>query len=229
MVRGAARARRGARRRRRRAAGRLCAAGRQASAGARRRAALPVGPGSATLASVRQRMAAAAIRSISLRAATGETGSTVRFGRWSGRLAQGLLFRSGLERKPVSMLRFRLTWPLIGQRSRLMPLVQPQGIYCFFSAGVRAAPRRADRWPRRGDRRRLTHPHALPSRARHLDRRHRRSLPGRPCTSPRRWSASMRGPRSPRTGRRWSSAAGRRRGTGSSERSSRPSMCAGTW
>lgn len=85
-------------------------------------------------ASVRQRMAAAAIRSISLRAATGETGSTVRFGRWSGRLAQGLLFRSGLERKPVSMLRFRLTWPLIGQRSRLMPLVQPQGIYCFFSA-----------------------------------------------------------------------------------------------
>lgn len=85
-------------------------------------------------ASVRQRMAAAAIRSISLRAATGETSTTLRFGRWSGRLAQGLLFRRGLERKPVSMLRFRLTWPLVGQRSRLMPLVQPQGIYCFFSS-----------------------------------------------------------------------------------------------
>lgn len=90
-------------------------------------------------ASVRQRMAAAAIRSISLRAATGETGSVLRFGKWNGRFAQGLLFRQGLERKPVSMLRFRLTWPLLTQRARLMPLVQPQGIYCFFSAAfVRA-------------------------------------------------------------------------------------------
>lgn len=90
-------------------------------------------------ASVRQRMAAAAIRSISLRAATGETGSVLRFGRWNGRLAQRLLFRQGLDRKPVSMLRFRLTWPLLSQRARLMPLVQPQGIYCFFSgAFVRA-------------------------------------------------------------------------------------------
>jgi hypothetical protein len=85
-------------------------------------------------ASVRQRMAAAAIRSISLRAATGETGSVLRFGRWNGRLAQGLLFRTGLDRKPVSMLRFRLTWPLLSQRARLMPLVQPKGIYCFFSS-----------------------------------------------------------------------------------------------
>ncbi len=31
------------------------------------------------------------------------------------------------------MLRFRLTWPRLTQRDRLMPLVQPQGIYCFFS------------------------------------------------------------------------------------------------
>ncbi len=94
----------------------------------------PSGLDARLAASVRQRMAAAAIRSISLRAATGATGSSVRFGRWSGRLAQGLLFRQGLERKPVSMLRFKLTWPLVGQRARLMPLVQPQGIYCFFSS-----------------------------------------------------------------------------------------------
>jgi hypothetical protein len=95
----------------------------------------PSGLDARLAAAVRQRMAADAVRSISLRAATGATGSVIRFGRVSGRLAQGLLFRSGLDRKPVSMLRFRLTWPLIGkQRARLMPLVQPRGIYCFFSA-----------------------------------------------------------------------------------------------
>ena len=93
----------------------------------------PSGLDARLAAAVRQRMAADAIRSISLRAATGATGSSVRFGKVNGRLAQRLLFRRGLERKPVSMLRFRLTWPLLTQRARLMPLVQPQGIYCFFS------------------------------------------------------------------------------------------------
>lgn len=85
-------------------------------------------------AAVRQRMAAAAVRSISLRAATGATGTVVRLGRLNGWLMQRLLFRGGgLERKPVSMARFRLTWPLLRERARLMPLVQPRGIYCFFS------------------------------------------------------------------------------------------------
>ncbi|MBO9531500.1 MAG: hypothetical protein J7513_00800 [Solirubrobacteraceae bacterium] len=94
----------------------------------------PSGLDAKLAASVRQRMAAAAVRSISLRAATGTTGNVVRFSTRAGKLAQGLFFERGLERKPVSMRRFRLTWPLIGdERSKLMPLVQPQGIYCFFS------------------------------------------------------------------------------------------------
>ena len=66
-------------------------------------------------------------------AAGGEEGTTLRFGWFSGRLVQGLLFSHGLVRKPVSMTTFRLLWPLVRQRRILMPLVQPRGIYCFYS------------------------------------------------------------------------------------------------
>ncbi len=84
---------------------------------------------------VRQRMAAAAIRTIGLRAATGVQGPTLRLGRLNGRLMQRLLFDGpGLTRKPVAMRPFRLLWPLLTQRARLMPLVQQRGIYCFYSA-----------------------------------------------------------------------------------------------
>lgn len=84
---------------------------------------------------VRQRMAAAAIRTIGLRAATGVQGPTLRLGRLNGRLMQRLLFDGpGLTRKPVAMGRFRALWPLLTQRARLMPLVQQRGIYCFYSA-----------------------------------------------------------------------------------------------
>jgi hypothetical protein len=57
----------------------------------------------------------------------------VRFGLWSGALIQRLMFARGLERKPVSMTAFRLLWPLIPGKRLLMPLVQPKGIYCFYS------------------------------------------------------------------------------------------------
>lgn len=82
-------------------------------------------------AQVRRQMAAEAIKSLSIRAATGVHSGHVRFGRLNGTIAQRLLFRRGLERKPVSMTAFRLLWPLLSQRRRLMALVQPQGIYCF--------------------------------------------------------------------------------------------------
>lgn len=85
-------------------------------------------------ASVRQRMGALAIRSLGVRAATGVERGTLRFGRVNGTLIQRLLFEDGLRRKPVSRRWFRLMWPLLTQRRRLMPLVQPQGIYCFYSA-----------------------------------------------------------------------------------------------
>lgn len=85
-------------------------------------------------ARVRQRMAALAIRSLGVRAATGVEHGSLRFGRINGTIIQRLLFETGLRRKPVSQRRFRLLWPLLTQRRRLMPLVQPQGIYCFYSA-----------------------------------------------------------------------------------------------
>lgn len=84
-------------------------------------------------AAVRQRMATLAIRQYSLAIATGKTSGKVRFNLFNGLLAQKLLFRRGLERKPVSLRMFRLLWPLIWQKKLLMPLVERKGIYCFYS------------------------------------------------------------------------------------------------
>ena len=84
-------------------------------------------------ARVRHQMAVLAARSLSLSAATGVTGGHVRFNWINGSIAQRLLFERGLERKPVSLRRFRLLWPLLWQRRFLMPLVARQGIYCFYS------------------------------------------------------------------------------------------------
>jgi hypothetical protein len=79
------------------------------------------------------RMARLAAERTLLAAATGQAGGTVRLGRWSGTLIQALLFGRGLERRPVPMRAFRWVWPLVTQRRLLMPLVQPRGIYCFYS------------------------------------------------------------------------------------------------
>jgi hypothetical protein len=74
------------------------------------------------------------LRAVAARVATGSAGGqSLRFRRWSGWLVQRLLFSRGLERKPVSMTSFRWVWPLVTQRRILMPLVQPRGIYCFYS------------------------------------------------------------------------------------------------
>jgi hypothetical protein len=88
----------------------------------------------AVSALARQRMAADALRQMGVAAATGVAQGTLRFGLVSGWLTQRLLFRGGgLERKPASMAAFRAVWPLVRQKSYLMPLVQPRGIYCFYS------------------------------------------------------------------------------------------------
>lgn len=65
--------------------------------------------------------------------------TTLRFGALSGRLVQQLFFSHGLVRKPVSMAAFRLLWPLVRQKQILMPLVQPKGIYCFYSRALAEA------------------------------------------------------------------------------------------
>jgi hypothetical protein len=102
----------------------------------------------AVSALARQRLAAAALRQMGVAAATGVASGTLRFGLVSGWLTQRLLFRGGgLERKPVSMAAFRAVWPLVRQKSYLMPLVEPRGIYCFYSRPLiaRLAERIGDR------------------------------------------------------------------------------------
>lgn len=92
----------------------------------------------------RARMARLAVERAALAAASGRAEGTVRFGLWDGLLVQRLLFARGLERKPVSLPAFRLLWPLVRRRRILMPLVQPRGIWCFWSrALVRALARLA--------------------------------------------------------------------------------------
>jgi hypothetical protein len=79
------------------------------------------------------RLARLAVERTLFAAATGRSGGPVRFGLWSGLLVQRLFFSRGLVRRPVPMAAFRWIWPLVGQRRLLMPLVQPRGIYCFYS------------------------------------------------------------------------------------------------
>lgn len=91
------------------------------------------GVDAALAAQIRRHMAAESVRHLSVRAASGVQAGRVRFNLVNGWVAQRLLFEDGLVRKPVSMARFRLLWPLLWQRRRLMPLVEPKGIYCFYS------------------------------------------------------------------------------------------------
>jgi len=88
---------------------------------------------------IRNRMAHEAVKKLCLTTLVADTGVTkgkLRFNLFNGYIAQKLLFSSGLERKPVSLFWFRLFWPLVWQKKRLMPLVQPRGIYCFYSRAL---------------------------------------------------------------------------------------------
>ena len=79
------------------------------------------------------RMTRLAVERTLASAATGQVEGTVRLGRWSGLLIQSLFFGRGLTRRPVPMRAFRWVWPLVTQKRLLMPLVQPRGIWCFYS------------------------------------------------------------------------------------------------
>lgn len=83
---------------------------------------------------IRRHMAATAMQQARLTATSGVTRGRVRFNLLNGWIAQRLLFERDLVRKPVSLRAFRVLWPLLWQRRRLMPLVEPKGIYCFYSA-----------------------------------------------------------------------------------------------
>lgn len=88
---------------------------------------------------IRSRMAHESIKKLCLATLATDAGVTngkLRFNLFNGYIAQKLLFSRGLERKPVSLFWFRLFWPLVWQKKRLMPLVQPRGIYCFYSQAL---------------------------------------------------------------------------------------------
>jgi hypothetical protein len=82
---------------------------------------------------VRARMAFLAAQRAVQAAALGGSSGRVRFGLWSGFIVQKLFFARGLERKPVSLRAFRRWWPWVTQKRLLMPLVEPRGIYAFYS------------------------------------------------------------------------------------------------
>lgn len=82
---------------------------------------------------VRNRLISLAIKNRLLKISTGVSHGKVRFNYFNGYIAQKLLFAYDLKRKPVSLFWFRIIWPLLWQKRFLMPLVQPKGIYCFYS------------------------------------------------------------------------------------------------
>lgn len=87
-------------------------------------------------AEVRRQMTVHVLREAILRSTTGVQEGRIRFNLANGFLAQKLLFKRDLERKPVSLCLFRLMWPFLTQRKFLMPLVQPRGIWCFYSKSL---------------------------------------------------------------------------------------------
>jgi len=65
--------------------------------------------------------------------ASGVASGKIRFNLFNGMIAQWLLFERDLIRKPVSLFLFKIFWSILWQKRFLMPLVQPKGIYCFYS------------------------------------------------------------------------------------------------
>jgi len=82
---------------------------------------------------IRHRMAQLAVKNYGLIAASGVKGGVIRFNWLNGTIVNWLLFAHDLVRKPASLFWFRLIWPLLWQRGRLMLLAEPEGIYCFYS------------------------------------------------------------------------------------------------
>lgn len=85
---------------------------------------------------VQRHMLAEALRQASSASQTGVTQGKLRLGKVNGTILQWLLFSEGLRRKAASASLVRLVWPMLSQRERLMPLVTPRGIYCFYSRSL---------------------------------------------------------------------------------------------
>jgi hypothetical protein len=82
---------------------------------------------------IRSRMAMLAMKQCYQAAALGKASGKVRFSLVNGYIIQKLLFSRHLMRKPASLKQFRFWWRFVTQKHLLMPLVQPKGVYCFYS------------------------------------------------------------------------------------------------
>lgn len=83
---------------------------------------------------IKARFAIYLIEQLQLAVSTETSSGSVKFNLWDGFILQKLLFKRKLERKPVSLPLFKLFWPVIIRKKVLMPLVNKQGIYCFYSS-----------------------------------------------------------------------------------------------
>ena len=82
---------------------------------------------------IKARIAIYLVEQMNLAAQSGKTSGSVRFKLWDGYILQKLLFEKKLDRKPASLLGFRLFWPFIIDKKILLPLVNKKGIYCFYT------------------------------------------------------------------------------------------------
>ncbi len=85
---------------------------------------------------VRRQMLLHAVQRAAFTAEAGVDRAEIAFDSFNGLVLQRLLFRRGLERRPVSLLANAVLWPLARQRRYVMPLVRPQGVYCFYSSAL---------------------------------------------------------------------------------------------
>ncbi|AIQ11005.1 V-type ATP synthase subunit E family protein [Paenibacillus durus] len=82
---------------------------------------------------IKARFAIYLLEQLNLAVSSNSPTFNVRFNFWDGTILQKLLFKKGLERKPVSISLFRFFWRFIINKKMLMPLVNKHGIYCFYS------------------------------------------------------------------------------------------------
>jgi len=82
---------------------------------------------------IKARFAIYLLEQANIAAASENKAKPLRLNLWDGTILQKLLFKQGLERKPVALSPFKLGWKLIIHKERLMPLVNQKGIYCFYS------------------------------------------------------------------------------------------------
>jgi hypothetical protein len=88
---------------------------------------------------VKSRLALLSMDKCCQAAAMGKASGKIRFNRINGYIIQKLLFSRRLERKPAALRWFRFWWRFVSQKRYLMPLVQPKGIYCFYTRELVAA------------------------------------------------------------------------------------------